>query len=145
MMQNSSVDLVSSVSNCNSHGSGWPSYNNVIDAAIVYITRIFLNIKGKAAWSLQPSTVDFVVSSRLHCRQSALRQSFFPSMSALAYSEVAVSEPEFTVINPGQTTAAVLNISWSNVNFYVGTKGILTDCWGNVSFYLLEKPALICQ
>ena len=55
-------------------------------------------------------------------------------MSALAYSEVAVSEPEFVVINPGQTTAGVLNISWSNVNFYVGTKGILTDCWGNVSF-----------
>ena len=66
-------------------------------------------------------------------------------MSALAYSEVVVSEPEFTVINPGQTTAGVLNISWSNVNFYVGTKRILTDCWGDVSFYLLEKPALICQ
>lgn len=96
----------------------------------------------KGVGYLKSATADGWLRLLPHFVQSAKYQSLFLTMSSLAYAEVEVSEPEFTVLNP--TRDEIINISWSNVNFSVGTKRILTDCWGNVSthLYAYVDPAL---
>jgi hypothetical protein len=64
-------------------------------------------------------------------------------MSAPVYSTVKNEEVVPNSSPLAAPSSQSRDISWSNVNFSVGTTRILTDCWGKVSFYDMNA-ALFC-